>query len=120
MANIDPSYKSPESPGTPTPTQPGAAGRPGAGNMLLEVQNLKKYFAVRGGILQRVVAQVKAVDDVSFYVRTGETLGLVGESGCGKTTVGRTILRLLPPTGGRVLFEGQDVFRLSAGQMKRT
>jgi len=73
---------------------------------------------VRGGLLQRVVAQVQAVDDVSFFVRRGETLGLVGESGCGKTTVGRTIMRLIEPTGGSVKFEDTDVFALRGKDMK--
>ena len=82
------------------------------GEVLVEVDNLVKYFPVRAGLLQRVVNQVKAVDDVSFFVRKGETLGLVGESGCGKTTVGRTMLRLIEPTGGAVRFEGQDVFSM--------
>ena len=85
---------------------------------LLVVQDLKKYFPIRGGILQRTVAQVKAVDGVSFTVKKGETLGLVGESGCGKTTVGRTILRLTPATAGTVTFEGQDVFKLKGNQLK--
>ena len=71
---------------------------------LLEVRNLKKYFPVEQGLLRRKIGEVKAVDDVSFSVRKGETVGLVGESGCGKTTAGRTIIRLLEPTGGRVLF----------------
>ena len=65
---------------------------------LVVVKNLVKYFPVRGGLLQRVVAQVQAVENVSFTIRDGETFGLVGESGCGKTTVGRTILRLIPAT----------------------
>jgi peptide/nickel transport system ATP-binding protein/oligopeptide transport system ATP-binding protein len=86
---------------------------------LIEVRNLVKYFPVRGGLLQRVVAWVQAVDDVSFTVREGETLGLVGESGCGKTTVGRTMLRLTEPTGGQVLFEGTDVFELRGRELKR-
>jgi peptide/nickel transport system ATP-binding protein/oligopeptide transport system ATP-binding protein len=73
------------------------------------VKNLVKYFPVRTGLLQRVTANVKAVDDVSFTVKAGECLGMVGESGCGKTTIGRTILRLIEPTAGTVLFEGQDI-----------
>jgi peptide/nickel transport system ATP-binding protein len=72
--------------------------------VLLEVKSLKKYFPVRRGVFRRVVGHVKAVDDVSFYIKEGETLGLVGESGCGKTTCGRTILRLIEPTAGQVLF----------------
>ena len=78
-----------------------------AGSPLLEVKHLKKYFPVEGGILRRKVGEVKAVDDVSFMVREGETLGLVGESGCGKTTVGRSILRLEEPTAGQVLFRSE-------------
>jgi len=78
-------------------------------DLLLNVVNLKKYFPVRRGLLSHVVGHVKAVDGVSFGIRSGETLGLVGESGCGKTTVGRTLLRLLPATEGRVEFAGTDV-----------
>ena len=85
---------------------------------LIEVKNLKKYFPVRGGILQRVQAWVQAVDDVSFAVRRGECLGLVGESGCGKTTVGRTILRLIPATAGQVTFDGRDLFALRGNEVK--
>ena len=88
------------------------------GSDLIEVRNLKKYLPVRGGVLQRVVDWVKAVDDVSFTIRTGETLGLVGESGCGKTTVGRSILRLIEPTAGEVCYEGRDVVSLDNGDMK--
>jgi peptide/nickel transport system ATP-binding protein len=78
-------------------------------NTLLEVKNLKMYFPVTKGLLKKTVANVKAVDDVSFSIRKGETLGLVGESGCGKTTVARCILRLYRPTAGEVIFEGQDI-----------
>ncbi len=85
---------------------------------LLEVQELVKYFPVRGGLLQRVVAYVQAVENVSFTIRDGETFGMVGESGCGKTTVGRTILRLVPATSGKVLFQGQDVFAATPRQLK--
>jgi oligopeptide/dipeptide ABC transporter ATP-binding protein len=85
---------------------------------LVTVSNLTKYFPVRGGVLQRVVAQVKAVENVSFAVREGETLGLVGESGCGKTTVGRTMLRLTEPTSGKVEFDGTNVFALRGKELK--
>jgi peptide/nickel transport system ATP-binding protein/oligopeptide transport system ATP-binding protein len=85
---------------------------------LVEVNHLVKYFPVRAGFLQRVVAQVQAVDDVSFFIREGETLGLVGESGCGKTTVGRTMLRLLEPTSGSVIYEDRDVLKLRGREMK--
>ena len=76
---------------------------------LLEVKNLKKYFPIKKGILSRTVENVKAVDDVSFTLKKGETLGLVGESGCGKTTVGRSILRLIEPTSGQVIFNDQKM-----------
>ena len=85
---------------------------------LLVVKDLVKYFPVRGGLLQRTVAQVQAVDKVSFTVKNGETLGLVGESGCGKTTVGRSILRLIEPTSGQVIFNGEDVISMRAGSLK--
>ncbi len=86
---------------------------------LLEVQNLKKYFPVRRGILSRTIGYVRAVDRVSFSIEQGETLGLVGESGCGKTTVGRSILRLIEPTSGQVRFNGQDLLRLDGEALRR-
>jgi peptide/nickel transport system ATP-binding protein/oligopeptide transport system ATP-binding protein len=85
---------------------------------LLVVQDMVKYFPVKSGLLQKVVAWVQAVDKVNFFVEAGETLGLVGESGCGKTTVGRTILRLIPATAGKVYFEGRDVFALGKAELK--
>ena len=85
---------------------------------LLVVKDLVKYFPVRGGLLQRTVAQVQAVDKVSFTVKNGETFGLVGESGCGKTTVGRSILRLIEPTSGQVAFNGEDVLAMRPGSLK--
>ena len=91
---------------------------PATGDTLLDVQNLEKFFPIRGGLLSRVVGNVKAVNDVSFKVGRGEVVGLVGESGSGKTTAGRAILRLIEPTGGQVLFNGTDITKLSKGQMR--
>jgi len=85
---------------------------------LIEVENLKKYFPVKKGILSRTVGEVRAVDGVSFTIKRGETLGLVGESGCGKTTVGRTILRLIEPTAGRVSFNGENLLELDGEQLR--
>jgi len=85
---------------------------------IIRVENLKKYFPVRGGVLQRVQAWVQAVDDVSFAIKEGECLGLVGESGCGKTTVGRTMLRLIEPTAGSVIYQNTDVFKLRGRDLK--
>ena len=84
---------------------------------LLKVQSLKKYFPVYGGLLSRIIGHVKAVDDVSFEINEGETLGMVGESGCGKTTLGRMTLRLLEPTAGKVFFDGKDLFNLKRKEM---
>lgn len=85
---------------------------------LVIVKDLVKYFPVRSGVLQRVTAWVQAVDKVSFSVKQGETLGLVGESGCGKTTIGRSILRLIEPTSGAVEFDGQDVIKMKSQELK--
>jgi oligopeptide/dipeptide ABC transporter ATP-binding protein len=90
----------------------------GSGEYLVRVQNLKKYFPVRAGIMQRVVANVQAVDDVSFAIKKGETLGMVGESGCGKTTVGRTMLRLIEPTAGSVFYGDRDIFTMKDHEVK--
>jgi ABC-type oligopeptide transport system ATPase subunit len=102
-----------------TATQPAPMPAAAPPAPLLSVRNLKTYFPVRTGLLQRVTDHVRAVDDVSFDIAPGETLGLVGESGCGKTTVGRTILRLVPHTSGEVVFEGRDVFTLRGDALKQ-
>src|SRR5437763_1208672 len=85
---------------------------------VLEVINLKKHFPVKKGVLRRIVGQVYAVDDVTFSIGHGETLGLVGESGCGKSTVARTVLRLIEPTDGAIKLDGQDVTRLGKHEMR--
>ncbi|MFZ9692429.1 MAG: ABC transporter ATP-binding protein [Phycisphaerales bacterium] len=90
-----------------------------SGDPLLQVIDLKTHFPIRRGFLQRIVGHVKAVDGVSFRLAKGETLGLVGESGCGKTTVGRTLLRLIPATSGRVVYKGESVFDQPAAEMRR-
>ncbi len=89
-----------------------------AAETLLEVNNLKKYFPIKGGVFSQTIGYVYAVDDVSFTVDKGETLGLVGESGCGKSTTGRSILRLIEPTDGKIYFEGQDVTALDKNAMR--
>lgn len=86
---------------------------------LLQVKNLKKYFDVTGGIFSRKIGEVKAVDDVSFDVYEGEVLGIVGESGCGKSTTGKTLLRLINPTEGQVIFDGEDITKLDDERMRK-
>ncbi len=86
--------------------------------ILLDVKNLKKYFPIKRGLFSKTIGYVKAVDDVSFTINKGETLGLVGESGCGKTTIGRSLLRLIEPTAGTVIFEGKDVTTMNASDLK--
>ena len=100
-------------------TQPEAASAPTtSGEPLLEVTNLRKYFPVKSsGLVRRTIAQVQAVDGVSFEVKAGQSLGLVGESGCGKSTTGRLITRLLDPTSGSMKFEGQEISHLNRKQM---
>ncbi|MBW2109099.1 MAG: ABC transporter ATP-binding protein [Deltaproteobacteria bacterium] len=90
----------------------------GENHVLLEVEGLKKYFPVHRGFLQRVAGWVKAVDEVSFEIPRGNTLGLVGESGCGKTTVGRTILKLVEPDAGRIVYNGTDISNFTPQQMR--
>ena len=100
-------------------TGPGAATKVKAGEVLIEVRNLKMYFPVtEGAIFHKVVAQVKAVDGISFDIRKGETLGLVGESGCGKTTTGRCILQLERPTEGEIAFDGQNLVGLGTRELR--
>ncbi len=104
--------------GPANPSSDGYSSR-ASGEPLLQVVDLKTHFPIRRGFLQRVVGHVKAVDGVSFRLGKGETLGLVGESGCGKTTVGRTLLRLIPATSGRVVYKGESVFEQPAAEMRR-
>jgi oligopeptide/dipeptide ABC transporter ATP-binding protein len=92
---------------------------PDAVEPLLSVRHLKKYFPIRRGVLSRVAAHVKAVDDISFDINRGETFGLVGESGCGKTTAGRAILRLIEPDAGTIRFDGADLLGLGKQELRR-
>ncbi len=88
-------------------------------NHLMEVNGLVKWFPIRGGVFQKTIGHVKAVDDVSFFIRHGETLGLVGESGCGKTTTARTMLRLIEPTEGEVVFDGVNLLNLGKDELSK-
>jgi oligopeptide/dipeptide ABC transporter ATP-binding protein len=117
MSSAEPSVAA-GSPATGVTSAERGAG-PEVAETLVDIKNVKKYFPIHGGLLRRVIGSVYAVDDVSLQIKRGETLGLVGESGCGKTTLGRTVLRLLPATAGQVIFDGQDVFALNSRQLKR-
>ena len=107
------SYQTAKDLGT-TPSDSLARGTP-----LVEVRDLKTHFPIKRGVLSRTVGQVKAVDGVSFNIEAGKTLGLVGESGCGKTTVGRSILRLIRATSGQVLYRGTDFFSYKGSDLRR-
>jgi peptide/nickel transport system ATP-binding protein/oligopeptide transport system ATP-binding protein len=102
----------------PTPATGTAPVASGHEALLVEVRDLVKHFPVRGGILQRTLGMVQAVDGVSFEIRRGETLGLVGESGCGKTTVGRLLLRLIDPTSGSIKFDGVELTAIKGAALK--
>ena len=87
---------------------------------ILELQNVKKHFPIKAGLLQRTVGQVKAVDGISLKINKGETIGIVGESGCGKSTAGRTIIRLYEPTEGKIIFKGKDISHMSENELRKT
>ena len=87
-------------------------------DVLLEVRNLQKYFPIRHGFLSNKIKNVQAVDGVSFAIKRGETFGLVGESGCGKSTCGRTIIRLYEPTGGEIIFDGAEIGKMHPSELK--
>ena len=101
-----------------TALTPAATPQPGEDDPLLKVRGLQKHFPITKGLLRRQVGAVRAVDGIDLDVRRGQTLGLVGESGCGKTTTGRMLVRLLEPTGGTIEFDGRDITRLSAAKMR--
>src|SRR5688572_15144627 len=101
-----------EEPRTPSP------GPSRKGQALIEIDHLRTWFPIRAGIIRRTVGHIRAVDDVSFEIRKGEILGLVGESGCGKTTLGRTLLRLERPTAGSARLDGRDIFAFKGRALK--
>ncbi|HPP54696.1 MAG TPA: ATP-binding cassette domain-containing protein [Thermoguttaceae bacterium] len=113
MAGVSPSSPKPIGIGPSSPTH--AAGN---GSALVRVESLTKFFPVRRGLFSKTVGHVRAVEEVSFEIQPGETLGLVGESGCGKTTLGRTLVRLLEPTAGRIFFDGQEVTQARGEQLR--
>ena len=102
-----------------TTTNNGAVKEKKQNEILLQVRDLKKHFPIARGVFRRVVGHVFAVDGVSFDIRQGETLGMVGESGCGKSTTGRSVLQLLEPTAGEVIFKGQDLTKLKSGELRK-
>jgi peptide/nickel transport system ATP-binding protein/oligopeptide transport system ATP-binding protein len=108
----------PNAAGTGTPRSAEGTAMAGSRTPLVEVRDLVKFFPIHGGVLQRKIANVQAVDGVSFDILRGETLGLVGESGCGKTTVGRLLLRLIEPTAGSIRFDGTDITKVSGKDLK--
>ncbi|GAB2713869.1 hypothetical protein GCM10011495_16750 [Hymenobacter frigidus] len=119
VSSLVPTQTTPQSSDSPSPRERGLGGEVNGAAPLLEVQNLQVYFPLRKGFFRRATDYVRAVDDVSFTLYPGETIGLVGESGCGKTTLGRALLRLTEPTAGSILFEGTDLAKLSSGDLRR-